>query len=188
MQRANWGTRRIGRIVVAGIVALGAAASGGIPLRAQGLTVEGSWSVRVTVTDCVNFEPLPSPPAPLPFYSLVTFHRDGSIIESSGAPGFAPDQRSVGHGTWTHGSAGTVEQNTVGLIVFETQPNLPGTSGFNPALPVTPGFQAGWQVIRHHVTLNRPDQFTSKGTSEFYNLAGQLYRTGCSTAVAERLD
>jgi hypothetical protein len=38
------------------------------------------------------------------------------------------------------------------------------------------------------VQLTDADHLVSKGTNAFYKADGALYRTGCSTAVAERLN
>jgi hypothetical protein len=76
----------------------------------------------------------------------------------------------------------------VSLILFDTAPNLPGTPTFNPALPVSPGFFAGWQTVTHTLELTDPDHATSAGTNEFFRLDGQSYRSGCSTAIAQRFE
>ena len=76
----------------------------------------------------------------------------------------------------------------IALILFDTPPNLPGTPGFNPGMPVSPGFFAGWQTVTHKVKLGDADHGTSAGTNEFYKSDGTLYRTGCSTAVATRFE
>ena len=64
--------------------------------------------------------------------------------------------------------------------------NLPNTPTFNPALPITPGFFAGSATVTHRFVLSDPDHATSSGTNEFYKADGTLYRSGCSTAVAQR--
>jgi hypothetical protein len=140
----------------------------------------GTWKVQVTVRDCASNVPLGAP-----FNSLVTFHRGGTVSESAGSLTFAPGQRTAGHGTWTHLGGQTYRQRMVSLILFDTAPNLPGTPSFNPALPVSPGFFAGWQTVTHTLELTDPDHATSAGTNEFFRLDGQSYRSGCSTAIAQ---
>ena len=76
----------------------------------------------------------------------------------------------------------------VALILFDTPANLPGTPGFDPSKPVSPGFFAGWQTVTHTIRLTDADHLTSSGTNEFFKANGELYRTGCSTAVAERFE
>jgi hypothetical protein len=142
----------------------------------------GLWVVEVTLTDCATGNPLPG----APFTSLVTFNHAGTVTESTGGSGFAPGQRSTGHGTWTHIGGRTYLQKMMVLINFTTPPNLPGTTGFNPALPITPGFFAGSQIITHKFTPADADHASSYGTNEFFKANGESYRSGCSTAVAVR--
>lgn len=58
--------------------------------------------------------------------------------------------------------------------------------GFDPTLPIAPGFFTGWQTVTHTVDLIDADHFQSAGTSAFYNANRELYRSGCSTATGER--
>jgi hypothetical protein len=162
------------------------AAAGGTAIAQSGddesRRVVGAWSVQVTLRDCQTNTPLGPP-----FNSLVTFHAGGTLSESAGSLAFAPGQRSAGHGTWTR-QGGSYVQDVVALLLFDTSANLPGTPTFNPSLPASPGFFAGWQTITHTVTLVDSDHLTSAGTNAFYKLNGDLYRIGCSTAVAQRFE
>ena len=142
----------------------------------------GTWVTRVTLRDCATSAPLGS------FNSLVTFHRGGTLSESTGSLGFAPGQRSSGHGTWSRQSGHTYGERIVALILFDTAPNLPGSPSFDPGLPVSPGFFAGWQTITHTERLSDADHKTSAGTNEFYTSDGVLYRSGCSTATGQRFE
>ncbi|HEX2455658.1 MAG TPA: hypothetical protein VHI99_18315 [Vicinamibacterales bacterium] len=142
------------------------------PAVAQGKTIEGAWIVQVSQRDCVTQEVRGT------FSSLVTFDDGGTIYESPGGVAFAPGQRSTGHGTWARLGASTFRQRMVAQILFTTPPNL----------PVTPGFDAGWQVIDHTVTLTDPDHATSAGGAEFYRSDGSQYRSTCSTAVLQRFE
>ena len=152
------------------VVSLVAAAEG--PLVAQGKTIEGVWIVQVTQRDCATQA------ARGTFSSLVTFVDGGTMYESPGSVAFAPGQRSTGHGTWTRLGDSTFRQRVVGQILFTTPQNL----------PLSPGFEAGWQVIDHTVTLSDPDHATSAGGAAFYRSTGELYRSGCSTAVLQRFE
>ena len=161
--------------------------SGGVALAHPGNAgakdaIEGPWFVRVTVRACDTSASLGS------FLSLVSFHEGGTISETTSSPSFAIGQRSPGHGTWEYEGHHTYSQRMVSLINFDTAANLPGTPGFNPALPVTPGFFAGWSVVTHTITATDADHLTSSGTNAFYKADGTLYRTGCSTAVATRFE
>jgi hypothetical protein len=133
--------------------------------------LQGTWGVLVTTRNCATNTPLGPP-----FNSLVTFAEGGTITESAGGVAFAPDQRSAGHGVWAHQGGVTFSQRMIALLRFSTAPNP----------PVSPGFQAGWQIVTHTVTMTDADHFTSSGGSQNFDLNRQLVRTGCSTAVGER--
>jgi hypothetical protein len=135
--------------------------------------IQGTWGVLVTLRNCATNAPLGPP-----FNSLVTFAEGGTISESPGGAAFAPDQRSAGHGVWAHQGGVTFSQRMIALLRFATPPNF----------PVSPGFQAGWQIITHTVTMSDADHFTSAGNGREYDLNRQLVRTGCSTAVGERFN
>jgi hypothetical protein len=82
----------------------GAGAASAQQSAAQAPTVQGVWYVQVTIRDCDMGVAL----AP-PVRSLVTFAAGGTLHESvGGGGGFAPGQRSDGHGTWTHAAGGTI--------------------------------------------------------------------------------
>jgi hypothetical protein len=141
----------------------------------------GVWAIQVTPRDCAT-EAAVAPP----INSLVAFHDGGTLSESAAA--FAPGQRSGGHGTWTHDRPHSYLQKFAALILFDTPANLPGTPTFNPALPVSPGFFAGWQTVTHTIRIGDADHISSAGTNAFYKTDGTLYRTGCSTATGQRFE
>ena len=143
--------------------------------------IVGTWVVQVTLRDCSSGAPLR--PA---FNSLVTFNTGGTIAESTTGHAFAPTQRTNAHGTWTRLPGGLYAQRMIALLLFDTPANLPGTPGFDPALPIGPGFFAGWQTLSHTLRMTDEDHVVSEGTNEFYKADATLYRTGCSTAVAQR--
>jgi hypothetical protein len=160
-------------------------AAGGTSAMASGSHegLQGAWAVQVTLRDCVTNGALGAP-----FNSLVSFHDGGTLSESAGGVAFAAGQRGSGHGAWTREGKYTFLQRMIALIAFDTPANLPGTAGFNRSLPVSPGFFAGWQTVTHTVNLIDGDHTTSAGTNEFYKTDGTLYRTGCSTATAQRFE
>ena len=139
--------------------------------QSQGLSLQGVWYVQVTIRDCATGAAL----AP-PVNSLVTFAAGGTLSESVSGGGFAPGQRSNGHGTWRHTGGQTYDQHFVSMINFGTAPG-PG-----------PGFEAGWMKVRHTVEVIDADRSESSGTNSFYRLNGEVYRTGCSTATARRFE
>ena len=138
---------------------------------AEGRTLQGVWYVQVTIRDCATGVAL----APV-VNSLVTFAAGGTLHESVGGGGFAPGQRSDGHGTWTHKGGQTYDQRFVSMSNFATAPG-PG-----------PGFQAGWIKVQHTVTMIDAEHTESAGTNSFYRLNGEVYRTGCSTATGRRFE
>ena len=140
---------------------------------ASGSGLEGTWFVQVTLRDCATNAQIG-----LPFNSLVTFHRGGTISETTSSRAFAIGQRSDGQGVWSTEGHHFYKQRMVNLINFDTAANL----------PVTPGFLAGWSIVSHTLELTDADHGTSSGTNEFYKADGTLYRSGCSTAVAVRFE
>lgn len=137
----------------------------------QARTVKGVWFVQVTIRDCATGVAL----APA-VNSLVTFAAGGTLHESVGGGGFAPGQRSDGHGTWKHEGGHTYDQRFVSMINFATAPG-PG-----------PGFEAGWMKVQHTVEVIDADHIESVGSNSFYRLNGDVYRTGCSTATGARFE
>jgi hypothetical protein len=133
--------------------------------------LEGTWFVQVTLRDCVTNAPLGPP-----FNSLVTFHRGGTLSESTSGTAFAPGQRTDSHGNWGPDAHGTYSQRMLNLINFDTTPGN------------FPVFFAGWSTIDTTIDLIDADHATSSGTNAFYKADGTLYRTGCSTAVSRRFD
>lgn len=138
---------------------------------AQARTLQGVWYVQVTIRDCATGVAL----APV-VNSLVTFAAGGTLHESVGGGGFAPGQRSDGHGTWAHRGGQSYDQRFVSMINFASAPG-PG-----------PGFEAGWIKVQHTVTMTDADHTESTGTNSFYRLNGEVYRTGCSTATGTRFE
>jgi hypothetical protein len=146
-------------------------------------SIVGVWRVQVTLRNCDTGAPLGPP-----FSALVTFHQGGTVSEVAGGVAFAPGQRSPGTGTWTREPERLYGQSMVALILFDSPANLPGTPGFDPTKPVSPGFFAGWQTVTHAVTPTDADHITSVGVNAFYKSNGELYRSGCSTATGERFE
>jgi hypothetical protein len=144
--------------------------------------IVGAWAVQVTLRNCETDAPMGS------FVSLVTFHRGGTISETTGSVTFQPGQRTDGHGAWKRIAPNTFTQNMVALIRFDSPPNLPATPTFDPTKPVSPGFTAGGATISHVVRLIGADTLESSGTNEFFASDGTPYRTGCSTATGQRFE
>lgn len=154
-----------------GLVLAAASAASAHQSAAQAPTVQGVWYVQVTIRDCATGMAL----APA-VNSLVTFAAGGTLHESVSGGGFAPGQRSDGHGTWRHKGGQTYDQHFVTMINFATAPG-PG-----------PGFEAGWMKIHHTVEVIDADHIESVGTNSFHRRNGEVYRTGCSTATGTRFE
>jgi hypothetical protein len=139
----------------------------------NGSTLVGTWSVKVQLYDCQTEAPIGNP-----FASLLTFNEGGTMAGSTTNPGFAVAQRGPDQGIWSREGRGTYRASSVAFLYFTTPPNPP----FNP------GFQAGTQTLKQAIEFNHgPDDFTSYATTEFFDVAGQSYRQGCASAVAQRL-
>jgi hypothetical protein len=156
------------RLMAAAIMVFGLAS----PALVQAQPLEGVWGVVTQPVDCTTNAPFGPPER-----GLVTYHQGGTFTESSGGLAFAPGQRSPGHGTWASTGGPTYSGRLVAMILFDTAPNTP---------PGSPGFQAGWLVATHRVTLSGPDNFTATSTVQFVNLSRSGYRSVCATRVGER--
>jgi len=164
------GARWHAAAVTALAVTLTLTSSGAAFAQSSGLV--GTWLTQVTLRNCQTNAPLGPP-----FYSLVTFHSDGTLSENPGGTTFAPGQRTAGHGSWTRQGPNTYSQNIAALLLFDTPAGYPVPPG---------GFLAGGNTITHTVTLLDADHFTSAGTNALYTNAAVQYRTGCSTASGQR--
>jgi hypothetical protein len=160
----------VGRMSLAAVlILLTASLAAAQASNSRGRTVEGVWYVEVTPLNCTT-----GAPAGPVINSLVTFAAGGTLVEAAGGTGFAPGQRSPGHGTWTHKGGPTYNQRFTAMILFTTSPG-PG-----------PGFEAGWQTVDHTVEVIDADHIESAGTNTLYRLTGEVYRTGFSRATGER--
>jgi hypothetical protein len=158
---AAWATALAGLLVMAGAP----------EARQSTQSISGTWIVQVTLRNCQTQAPLgPS------FNSLVTFMDDGTILEATEAPAFAPGQRTAAHGRWTRLGPTTFTQRVIAIIGFDTPPTP----------PTSPGFQRGGSVVTQLVTMTNANAFTSTGGNGFYDANAQLYRSGCSSAVGQR--
>jgi hypothetical protein len=184
MTRMN-STRRICSVAILGLSGMLVAASPQILSASDDTSndrLAGAWTIQVTLRNCDTGAPMGS------FLSLVSFHRGGTISETTSSPAFLPGQRSDGHGSWKYLGAQTYSQHIIALIRFGSPANLPGTPTFDPTKPVSPGFLAGSQTVTHRIRLTGEDTLESAGTNAFYDANGEVYRTGCSTAVGQRVE
>lgn len=140
----------------------------------HGRELQGTWRVQVQQYNCQTNAPIGKL-----FPSLLAFGDGGTLTGTTSNPGFAPGQRTSDFGVWGHEGRHTYSAKSVAFLLFTTPPSL----------PVNPGFQAGTQTITQTIEFkDGPDQFTSEATVEFADATGTVYRSGCASAVAQRLE
>src|SRR5260370_37834237 len=136
--------------------------------------LQGTWRVQVQPYDCQTNAPLGKP-----FASLLSFADGGTMSETTSSPAFAPGQRTSGFGVWSHEGRHAYSAKSVAFLLFTTPPNP----------PVSPGFIAGTQTISQNIEFkDGPDQFTSEAAVESADATRTVYRAGCATATAQRLE
>ena len=123
----------------------------------------GTWDVQVTIRDCQTNAEIRT------FASLTAFMFGGTLIDStSGMPQAA---KTPGHGVWNHAGGN--------LYRFKFK-----SFSFGPT-----GTFTGWTIITHHASMDPGgNSYESAGTAEFYNSAGILVGTGCSSTTATRFE
>jgi hypothetical protein len=140
------------------------------PAFAQARGLEGVWGVVTQDRNCTTNAAQGSPTR-----ALITYHTDGTVSESRHIPVFALGQLSESHGIWKDDGRGNYQGRVVTMINFAS------------AAGTTPSFQPGWMLATQTITLVGPNTFTMTGSTDFYNLDLQVYRTGCASRVALRL-
>jgi hypothetical protein len=139
----------------------------------RGQTLVGTWNVKVQQYNCQTEAPVgPS------FAALLTFNDGGTMTESTTNPAFAIGQRGPGHGIWSYEGRHTYSSKDVAFFFFTTP----------PVPQVNPGFLAGTQTLTQTIEFkDSPDEFTSDATTDFADATGKIYRSGCASAVAQRM-
>lgn len=110
------GLRAIFALVVAGASAISFAQSAAAQTEDWDLdarNLEGSWTVQVTQVNCETGAALGSP-----FYSMLTFVRGGTLLETTANPMFFPAVRGPGHGVWSHSYGDTFKAVSVAFITL----------------------------------------------------------------------
>jgi hypothetical protein len=122
--------------------------------------IVGTWNVRVRITVCATGATITSFDAMALFGAQGTFHDANSTN---------PALRSTPFGYWQQTSE---DQYYFAFRLFR----------FDPA-----GNNIGSQIVRHNLVLSPAgNTYTSGGTTEFYDTAGNLTMTGCSASTATR--
>jgi hypothetical protein len=124
----------------------------------------GAWETTVTPTNCDTGEQI----APA-FHGVTTYNEGGTMAEFGANP--ATPFRTPGHGIWVSNYGGSSY-----------------TMKFS-FLPLTP---AGAPIGRMRITQNMElprfgDELTSSGGFVLTNFAGVVLATGCTTAIAVRV-
>ena len=122
--------------------------------------IEGVWDVSVSIVQCDTGQAIGTG------HAILMFSDGGSLTQISTNSLF-----STGLGTWRHLRA---QDYTAVDKFFEFMAD---------------GSFAGTSVITRDIELSsNADEYTAPSISEFYNPAGQLVSTTCSTTAATRLD
>ena len=136
-----------------------------LPTRGSGnpRALEGTWDTEVTIRICQNNAAIRT------FASIGTFMFGGTSIGSTS--GIPQALRTPEHGVWSH----TFGRNfRFKFKNFNFDPN---------------GNFTGWTIVAHTIEMNPGgNSYTSAGTAEFYNSAGILVGTGCSSTSAVRFE
>lgn len=130
----------------------------------NGLSIEGVWQNTITPVDCHTGTPFGYTIA-----GLLTYHADGTIAETGGAPpGLS---RSPGHGVWRRINSRNYE-GSFAFLLFDPMGNFVGT-----------------EKIAQIIQLNRNGRaFTDMATFQLYDPAGNPVpgANGCARAAATR--
>jgi len=131
--------------------------------------IAGTWRVTVTQKVCASGVQIG-----LPFHSLLTFARGGTMTGTTANSAFLPGQRSGDYGVWTPATGPGYRATEEAFILFSAGQ-----------------FTEGWQVISHSISLtNGGNGFNDVASVQFYDVNGNplLPSPGCATAVGQRLD
>ena len=140
---------------------------------ASGQGLGGTWSVKVTLTNCETGALIGNP-----FNSYLSFAGNGTMTENTSNPGFAVGQRGPGLGVWEHTGWRHYSAKSIAFILFTTP----------PAPPTNPGFTMGTQTIAQTIKMTSPDEFSSDATISFADAGGNVYRSGCAVATGTRFE
>ena len=93
--------------------------------------IEGTWRVTVTQRVCATGAQIG-----LPFHSLLTFVRGGTMGGTTANPGFQPGQRSSDFGVWSQTGSHAYSAIDEAFLIFSGGP-----------------FTQGSQIISHSISL-----------------------------------
>jgi hypothetical protein len=131
--------------------------------------LEGTWRVRVTMTDCQTGVPGSS------FQTLFAVFHGGGAVDTTDNAAFQPGQRTTSFGAWTYLGQHTFRHISEAFIVD------------SPAQPLAMPVRRGRQRLIQMITVQNDLSFTSNAAVEFFDTSGTSYLTGCSTWVGTRM-
>jgi len=130
--------------------------------------IEGTWRVTVTQKVCATGVQIG-----LPFQSLLTFARGGTMTGTTANTVFLPGQRSGDYGVWSPATGHSYSATEQAFVIFSAG-----------------SFTQGSQVISHSIIpTNGGNGFNDVALIQFYDVNGNplLPAPGCATAVGQRL-
>src|SRR5213594_726769 len=128
----------------------------------QGGTLQGTWEMQITLTDCVGHTIRSFP-------SLIEFVEGGTVVESNA--GTPQALKTPGEGVWRH----TTDSNYAFRFKFFT---------FNAQNVFT-----GWTIIAGETTVDETgDANTGSATVEVYDPNGVLVASLCAETVGTRFE
>jgi hypothetical protein len=142
--------------------------------------LQGSWEVTVQPYICQT-----GAQVGLPFTSLLTFAKGGTVTEVSGTTSLLPGQGTTGLGVWAqtddHQTFHAVSES---LVLFDT--TAPPYNLSTPLPPSVPKYHAGMQTLTQTINVDG-NKLTDKSTTEFFDSTGAAYLQFCADAVGRRL-
>lgn len=128
--------------------------------------LEGTWQVQVVQVNCQT-----GATVGLPFSSLLTFARGGTMTETTDNPMFYPAVREPGLGVWHRLQGSTYYAASMAFITLNGV--LAKTQKISQTIEVGPG----------------PDQFTTtQAAVQFFDPSGNLLGAGCAVATGVRFE
>jgi hypothetical protein len=128
----------------------------------QGGTLQGTWEMQITLTDCAGH-------VIRSFPSLIEFAAGGTVVESNG--GTPQALKTPGEGVWRH----TTDNSYAFRFKFFT---------FSPQNVFT-----GWTIIAGETTVDETgDANTGSATVEVYDPNGVLVATVCAEIAGTRFE
>jgi|APFre7841882724_1041349.scaffolds.fasta_scaffold27094_3 hypothetical protein len=150
-----------------GVVITAVALSAGMDTALAGggkkLSPVGAWQVQVTPYNCAtNADTAPA------FDSLLTFHADGTLTETTSNRSFQPGQRSVGLGYWEK------TDRDFFRAVFHAYVQYDSVIPAPPAPPPVPVYKRGVQTVDQGIQMPDRDHFSGNAKVTFRDVNGTI--------------